>query len=91
VGRAERVAEGRLGYLHRHTGQPHGHDGAALPRVALTVVVWAFGEMILFPSSSAQVADIAPAAQRGIYMGYYVLNRSAEPDSLCYSNDCAQE
>ena len=44
--------------------------------VALTVVVWTFGEMILFPSSSAQVADIAPAAQRGIYMGYYVMTFS---------------
>jgi predicted MFS family arabinose efflux permease len=44
--------------------------------VALTMVVWTFGEMILFPSSSAQVADIAPAAQRGVYMGYYVMTFS---------------
>jgi len=44
--------------------------------VALTVVVWTFGEMILFPSSSAQIADIAPAAQRGAYMGYYVMTFS---------------
>lgn len=44
--------------------------------IALTVVVWTFGEMILFPSSSAHVADIAPAAQRGVYMGYYVMTFS---------------
>jgi MFS family permease len=44
--------------------------------VALTVVVWTFGEMILFPSSSAHVADIAPASQRGVYMGYYVMTFS---------------
>jgi predicted MFS family arabinose efflux permease len=44
--------------------------------VALTTVVWTFGEMILFPSSLAQVADIAPAAQRGVYMGYYVMTFS---------------
>lgn len=44
--------------------------------VALTVVVWTFGEMIVFPSSSAHIADIAPAAQRGVYMGYYVMTFS---------------
>lgn len=49
---------------------------SGLLSVALTVVVWTFGEMILFPSSSAHVADIAPPAQRGVYMGYYVMTFS---------------
>lgn len=39
--------------------------------VALTVVVWTIGEMILLPSMSNFVADIAPADRRGEYMGLY--------------------
>jgi MFS family permease len=42
----------------------------ALP-VAATVVVWTFGEMILFPASAAYVAEIAPPGRRGEYMGLY--------------------
>jgi MFS family permease len=45
--------------------------------VAVTVVIWTFGEMILFPSGSAYVADIAPASQIGEYMGFYVMTFSA--------------
>ncbi|HEX8185666.1 MAG TPA: MFS transporter, partial [Blastocatellia bacterium] len=45
--------------------------------VAATVVVWTFGEMILFPSGSAYVAEIAPAAQVGEYMGVYVMTFNA--------------
>jgi predicted MFS family arabinose efflux permease len=45
--------------------------------VAATVVIWTFGEMILFPSGSAYVADIAPASQIGEYMGFYVMTFSA--------------
>jgi MFS family permease len=37
---------------------------------ALTVVIWTFGEMILFPASSAYVADLSPADKRGAYMGW---------------------
>jgi predicted MFS family arabinose efflux permease len=44
--------------------------------VAATVVVWTFGEMIVFPSSSAYVADLAPAEKRGVYMGLYVMTFS---------------
>jgi predicted MFS family arabinose efflux permease len=44
--------------------------------IAATVVVWTFGEMILFPASSAYVAEIAPAARRGEYMGYYQMSFS---------------
>jgi MFS family permease len=35
------------------------------------IVVWTFGEMMLFPQASAFVADIAPGARRGEYMGAY--------------------
>jgi MFS family permease len=44
-----------------------------LPGVALTVVVWTFGEMILLPGMSAYVADISPDARRGEYMGLYTM------------------
>lgn len=39
--------------------------------VAITVVVWTFGEMILFPSAANYMADIAPAERRGAYMGFF--------------------
>jgi MFS family permease len=41
--------------------------------VALTVTVWTFGEMILFPAMSAYVAEIAPEGRRGEYMGFYAM------------------
>jgi MFS family permease len=39
--------------------------------LAVTVAVWTFGEMILFPGSSAYIAEIAPENRRGEYMGFY--------------------
>jgi predicted MFS family arabinose efflux permease len=45
--------------------------------VAATVVIWTFGEMILFPSGSAYVAEIAPAPRMGEYMGLYVMTFGA--------------
>jgi predicted MFS family arabinose efflux permease len=45
--------------------------------VTASVVVWTFGEMILFPGGSAYVADIAPANRVGEYMGFYVMTFSA--------------
>jgi predicted MFS family arabinose efflux permease len=45
--------------------------------VIITVVIWTFGEMILLPSSSAFVADIAPPSQRGSYMGVYQMTGNA--------------
>ncbi|HEV8699672.1 MAG TPA: MFS transporter [Candidatus Polarisedimenticolia bacterium] len=45
--------------------------------VALTVVIWTFGEMMLLPGSSAYVADIAPPERRGSYMGLYTMSFSA--------------
>ncbi len=42
--------------------------------IGATVVIWTFGEMILLPSASAFVADIAPSARRGTYMGFYQMS-----------------
>jgi MFS family permease len=38
-----------------------------------TVIIWTFGEMILFPGMSAYVSSIAPDQQQGEYMGYYTM------------------
>jgi len=55
-----------------------GFGGLGLVRgawgAAATVVVWTFGEMILFPGASAYVAEIAPAKRRGAYMGAYTMS-----------------
>ena len=40
-----------------------------LPQVVATVVVWTFGEMLVFPGMADYVTDIAPDARRGEYMG----------------------
>jgi len=45
--------------------------------VVATVVIWTFGEMILIPSSSAYVADIAKPENRGAYMGIYQMTGNA--------------
>jgi MFS family permease len=37
------------------------------------VVIWTFGEMMLFPQASAYLAEIAPPSRRGQYMGAYSL------------------
>ncbi|HZK78654.1 MAG TPA: MFS transporter, partial [Gemmatimonadaceae bacterium] len=37
------------------------------------VVIWTFGEMMLFPQASAYVAEIAPPSRWGEYMGAYSL------------------
>jgi MFS family permease len=42
--------------------------------VAMTVVVWTIGEMILLPSMSNFVAEIAPPDRRGEYMGLYSMS-----------------
>ena len=41
--------------------------------VVVAIVVWTFGEMMLFPQASAYVAEIAPPHRRGVYMGAYQL------------------
>jgi len=39
--------------------------------ILVGIVVWTFGEMMLFPQASAYVADVAPPNRRGAYMGAY--------------------
>lgn len=41
--------------------------------VVASVVVWTFGEIVLFPGLNAAVADLAPEARRGEYMGLYMM------------------
>lgn len=41
--------------------------------VALTVVIWTVGEMILFPTASAYFAEISPPSRRGEYLGFYTM------------------
>ncbi len=40
--------------------------------VLASVVVWTFGEIVLFLGLNAAVADLAPEARRGEYMGLYM-------------------
>ncbi|HET9481523.1 MAG TPA: MFS transporter [Candidatus Polarisedimenticolia bacterium] len=60
------------------TGVGFGAMGLAsgFSSVALTVVLWTFGEMILLPGASAWVAEIAPAGRSGAYMGLFVMTFS---------------
>jgi len=44
--------------------------------IAATVVVWSFGEMILFPSAANYMADLAPPTSRGAYMGMFQMTFS---------------
>ena len=39
--------------------------------IAITVVLWTFGEMIFFPTSVAYVAELAPPGMTGEYMGMF--------------------
>jgi predicted MFS family arabinose efflux permease len=39
--------------------------------VALTVVVWTFGEMLLLPASAAYISDLAPRGRSGEYIGMH--------------------
>lgn len=52
-----------------------GFGGMALAKdiygISLTIVIWTFGEMIIFPASSAYMSEIAPVNRRGEYMGVY--------------------
>ncbi len=42
----------------------------------LTIIIWTFGEMILFPASSTFAAEISPPNRRGEYMGYFQMSFS---------------
>ncbi len=41
-----------------------------------TIVIWTFGEMIIFPASSAYMSEIAPKERRGQYMGIFQMTFS---------------
>jgi len=45
----------------------------SLPFIALSTVVWSFGEMIFLPASTDAVAAMAPPDRRGQYLGMYSL------------------
>jgi len=42
--------------------------------VLITVVVWTFGEMMLFPAMAAHLGEIAARNKRGAYMGAYSMS-----------------
>jgi len=42
----------------------------------ITIIIWTFGEMITFPTSSTFAAEISPPNRRGEYMGYYQMTFS---------------
>lgn len=42
-----------------------------LPGIAITIVLWTFGEMIFFPSSANFTSLAAPEKKKGEYMGYF--------------------
>jgi len=44
--------------------------------VIATVVIWTFGEMMLFPAMAAHMGDISPNNRRGAYMGAYSMSLS---------------
>lgn len=46
------------------------------PMLAFTTVIWTIGEMITSPGISAYIADIAPPARRGEYMGLFMMTWS---------------
>jgi predicted MFS family arabinose efflux permease len=58
------IGFGALGVIARPAG------------VIATVVVWTFGEMMLFPAMAAHLAEIAPENRRGAYMGAYTMSLS---------------
>jgi MFS family permease len=62
-----------IGYLLIAVGFGSNVLPRTLPLLVLTTVIFTFGEMISMPVASAYVADLAPADQRGLYMGTYGL------------------
>jgi MFS family permease len=49
---------------------------SSVPGVTGLVIVWTFGEMMLFPAMAAHLGEIAPASLRGTYMGAYSMSLS---------------
>lgn len=44
--------------------------------IVILTILWTFGEMVLYPSASSYVADIAPAEHRGSYMSIFSTSSS---------------
>lgn len=43
----------------------------SLVLIVITIMIWTFGEMIFFPSSTSYTAALSPENRRGEYMGYF--------------------
>jgi MFS family permease len=43
----------------------------SIPGIVFIIMIWSFGEMILFPSGNSFISGLAPKGRRGEYMGYY--------------------
>ncbi len=44
--------------------------------IVATIIIWTFGEMIFFPSSTSYTAILSPEKRRGEYMGYFQMTFS---------------
>lgn len=44
--------------------------------IAFTVIIWTFGEMIFFPSTTTYISTHSPVNRRGEYMGYFQMSFS---------------
>jgi len=62
-----------VGYILIGAGFASNILPRTIPLLVLTMAVLTFGEMIAMPVASAYVADLAPASQRGLYMGTFGL------------------
>ncbi len=60
-----------LGYLLIGAGFASNVLLRTVPLLALTTALFTLGEMISMPVAGAYVADLAPAHQRGLYLGTY--------------------
>ncbi len=60
-----------LGYVLIGLGFASNAFSRTIPFIILTTAIFTLGEMISMPVSGAYVADLAPADQRGLYMGTY--------------------
>jgi len=49
---------------------------SSAPGILAMVIVWTFGEMMLFPAMAAHLGEIAPVSLRGTYMGAYSMSLS---------------
>jgi len=65
-----------LGYLISGLGLSQTLFAHTVPALAFTVALWTLGEMISLPMAGAYVAELAPAEQRGRYMGFFSMSQS---------------